>query len=396
MPPNPNTGTFSPTSCRVSPVASRGDLKTFARLERRLRAGRGAWVEPLKLTQRALLDRRRHAFYDGGRGAEAELFLARDGRGGPVGRIAAIINHRYDAHVGDAEAGFFGFFDCIDSAEVAAALIAAAGEWLAARGRKHMLGPASPSEAYDYGLLVEGFDQPHRFMLAYQPRYYADLLEAAGLRKAKDLLALSADLGGERMRAMVDRFLELAGRAEGHSGGEVTIRSPDIRDFAAEIRAVRGLFSEVLGRLWGHCPLGEQELADMAWSLRHFYIPEAFLIAEQAGRPVGLTLAVPDLNETIRKLKLRTRLLEPIELYLRTRRWRPQCARILALGVTRACERTPVVPAMVGWLARNVIARGIRYVDAHLVLEDNASILVPLRRYGFRIDRRYRIYRAEL
>jgi len=382
--------------CQVTPVRSRGERDAFARLERSLRGGAGGWVEPLKIVQRALLDRRRHAFYDGGAGGEAEFFLARDDRGEPVGRVAAIINRRYDTHVGNEEAGFFGFFDCVDRREVASALMGAASGWLRACGRRYMFGPASPSEAYEYGLLVEGFDQPHRFMLPYQPAYYAGLLEAAGLRKSKDLLGLSADLRSQRMQGFMRRFFEVAGQADTRLPGDITIRSPDIGHFTEEIHTIRALFSEVLGHLWGHCPLGQRELAEMAWSLRRFYIPDMLLIAEHAGRPVGVTLAVPDLNEVVARLKLRGRLTEPVELYLRTRRWRPQCVRVLVLGVSRAYERSLVVPAMVGRLARNLLARGVQYVDAHLVLEDNTSILAPLRRYGFQTDRRYRIYRADL
>lgn len=361
-----------------------------------MRQGQAGWVEPLKMVQRGLLNTRRHAFYDGGAGGEAEFFLARDRAGRLVGRIGALVNRRYDAHVRHEQAGFFGWFDCIDSQPAASALIGAAGRWLRERGREYMLGPASPSEAYEYGLLVEGFDRPHRFMLTHQPAYYSRLLEGAGLVGGKDLLALQADMGSPRMQARMARFLEVVGRADKYLDREIIIRSPDIGRFDAEIRSLQGLFTEVLGRLWGHCPLGLREMSELCWSLRHFYIPDMLLVAEKAGRPIGMMLTVPDLNEAISRLWLRTTLTEPVELYLRTRRWKPGCARILASGVTQEFSRSLAVPAMVGRLARSLLSHGIRYIDAHLVLEDNAAILTPLRRYGFEIDRRYRIYRAQL
>jgi len=393
-----NLQPIPPVACQVRPVRTRSDLKHFKRLDRWILKRQGGWVEPLKITQNSLLDRRRHPFYDGGRGAEAEFFLARGPDGQPVGRIAAIINHRYAAHAhqNDAPRGMSGFFDCINSQEVARTLIKAAEDWLRRRGATQMLGPASPSETYQYGLLVEGYDQPHRFCLSYNPPYYAELLESSGLRKAKDLLGMSLDMQSPEGHEILERFLDFVDATDARGSGNITIRSPNIRNFNAEVRTIRGLFNQVLSGLWGHSPISEQELGHMFRSLRRFLLPDALLIAERAGEPVGVALAVPDLNEIIRRLKFRMSLVEPIELLFRARRWRPECMRVLVLGVGPGYERSLVVPALVGRLGRYLRDEGIRYVDAHLVLEDNNSILVPLLRYGFRRDRRYRIYRRDL
>ncbi len=396
-----NLRSTSSDHCRVHPVGSRSDLRDFKRLPRRIRGREPAWVEPLKLMENSLLDRRHHPFYERGAGAEAEFFLARGERGRPVGRIAAIINHRHIAHTrnrdGEGEAsGFFGFFDCVNSPEVARGLVAAAEDWLRRRDLTEMLGPASPSQTYEYGLLIEGRDQPHRFLAAFQPAYYADLLESSGLRKAKDFLGLVLDFQSPETKEMVDRFFGLADRASRRISGDITVRSPDIRNFDAEVHTVFRVFNQVLSPVWGHCPISEEELGYIFRSLRPFATPDALVIAEHHGEPVGLALAVPDLNEIIRRLKLRMSWIEPLELLLRARRWRPVCARVLVMGIKAGYERSRVFPVMVAQLGRNFLNHGMRLVDAHLVLEDNSAIMVPLQRYGFRPDRRHRIYRSEL
>jgi len=390
-----------PIECSVRPVSGRADLRTFERIGRRMRSQQPGWVAPLKLMERQVLDRRRHPFYENGRAAEAEFFIARDSTGQPVGRIGAIVNHRYDEHVRQRDGhehapGFFGFFDSINSPEVATALIETAKDWLRARQRPEMMGPASPSETYDYGVLVEGFDQPHRFLCAYQPQYYASLLEHAGLIKAKDLLGMTLDLHRPDVSDLVERFFSLADAARERGYGEITLRTPDIKKFDAEMKLVCKVFNEALGHLWGHCPVGEEELADIAWSLRRVAIHEALVIAEHHGQPVGVVLTIPDLNEIIDSLRLRWRWSEPLELLLRARRWQPNCVRTLVLGVAPGHERSLVVPALVGEFGRNVLSLGVRYIDAHLVLEDNASIMTPLTRYGFLPNRRYRVYRQDL
>jgi hypothetical protein len=366
-----------------------------------LRRQQPGWVRPLKMMEGGLLNQRRHPFYDGGKGAEAAFFLARDERGRPIGRIGAIINHRYLADLArrndhEGRPGFFGFFDCVNSSDVAGSLLAAAKGWLGKRGCTELLGPASPSETYDYGLLVEGFDQPHRFLAAFQPAYYADLLTACGLTKAKDLLGMTMDAGDPEVAERVERFLAMAGAAGEGLAGDITVRSPDLSHFDREVQTVTRVFNETLGHLWGHSPMSEGELADMGQSLKAVAPAEAILIAEKQGEPIGVVLTVPDLNDVIGRMRFRWGWLEPVELWCRAKLARPKCVRTLILGVKPGYKRSRVVPVMVARLWRTLVRQQVRYVDAHLVLEDNASIMTPLRRHGFQPNRRYRIYRSPI
>jgi len=392
----------APTSeCEVRAVESRSDLRAFKGLPRTICGSSPHWVEPLKIMTNWILNRRRHPFYSRGKSAEAEFFLARDTAHRPVGRIAAIINHTYDEHVqqdnGEQQtSGFFGFFDCIDSQEVADALLQAAVDWVRRRGATQMLGPASPSQAYEYGLLVEGHDLPHRFLLGYNPPYYEDLLTNAGLVKARDLLSLSMDLSDPQNREPIDQFFALSDAAAAALPRDVTIRSGDERRLKAEVFTAVKLLNRVFSEHWGYSPVTDGELRYMARSLRAFLIPDLILFAEQDDEAIGIALGVPDLNEIIRKLKVRIGWIEPLELLIRARRWRARCVRVVAVGVSPGYDRAGVALGMVGQLGRNVFRCGIEQVEAHLVLEDNHAILNPLHRYGFRPIRKHRIYRCDL
>ncbi len=396
-----NSRSASSCQCEVRPVSSRLEMRDFKRLPLLVCGRQREWVQPLKIMQNWILNRRRHPFYEGGSSAKAEFFLARNAGGQPVGRIAAIINHRYDQHIRQRDAkakpsGLFGFFDCVNSGHVAKCLLEAAADWLRRRGIRRMLGPASPSQAYEYGVLVEGHDRPHRFLLAYNPPYYADLLDGAGLEKAKDLLTFSMDMGEPRSRELLERFFALSDAASAALPKDVTIRSVDKQNLDAEVRIACSLFNQILSDHWGYSPITDGELRHMARSLRRFLIPDSILIAEQGGNPIGVALGVPDLNEIIRRLKVRIGWIEPLELLLRARRWRPKCVRVVAVGVIPGHDRAGVALAMVGQLTRNILAHGICQVEAHLVLEDNRTILNPLRRYGLHQTRKHRIYRLDL
>src|SRR6202020_356465 len=89
----------------------------------------------------------------------------------------------------EESAGFFGFFESINDPEVASALIKVARKWVFGRGAVFLRGPVNPSTNYECGMLVDGFDSSPMVMMTYNPSYYAELMEAAGLRKVKDLNA---------------------------------------------------------------------------------------------------------------------------------------------------------------------------------------------------------------
>jgi len=169
----------------VVPVSPRSDeMEAFIRLPWSIYEGDAVWVPPLLRDMRVMMDPKRHPFHDH---SEAQAFLAlRDGR--PVGRIAAIHNRRHVEYQGE-NTGFFGFYECRRDDEASSALLDAAAAWLRERGLEGMRGPVSFSTNEQAGLLVEGFDDPPAVMMAYNPPYYAEQLEAYGLELSKTLVA---------------------------------------------------------------------------------------------------------------------------------------------------------------------------------------------------------------
>ena len=109
-----------------------------------------------------------------------------------VGRIAGIVNHEHNRHYQERR-GFFGFFECINDRAVAHALFDTVRSWLAERNIRALRGPMNPSLNYEVGLLIEGFDDPPTFMMTYNPKYFADLIESYGFVKAHDLYAYMGD-----------------------------------------------------------------------------------------------------------------------------------------------------------------------------------------------------------
>src|SRR4030042_68347 len=165
-------------------VEGGSEVKDFLALPWKIYAESPNWGPPLKKEVRRMLDPHRHPFWEF---SEGILFLARRGSE-TVGRITGIIDRHYNEFHGE-KMGIWGFFECTDDPEVAAALFAAVETWVRQKGMTFIRGPLNPSLNYEAGVLIEGFDYPPVLGMTYNPPYYPRLVESCGSIKEKDLLA---------------------------------------------------------------------------------------------------------------------------------------------------------------------------------------------------------------
>jgi GNAT superfamily N-acetyltransferase len=365
----------------VTTVSSRRDLTRFIDLPHDVYRSDERYVPQLVTQQRELLDRRRSPFC---RHSELELFLARwDGR--VVGRIAAIHNRNHDRLHGVRQ-GFFGFFDCEDDGQAAAALLAACEKWHAGRGLSGLRGPVNPDLNHSCGILTEGFEHPPAFLMPYNAPYYQGLLEGAGLRICKRLLAwdIPSATIPEAAFAHAARLEEKL-RAAGY-----VLRHLDRKTFAAEMTQLREVYNDSLSRSWGATPLTAEEFAALARGLRRICPPELIQIAEHAGRIVGFIGAAPDLNEILRGAP-RGRLLPLGWARLLWRRGSIRGSRIVMYGVHHDHRHSGLATWLYLAIIRALRERGFTGAEASYVLEDNDPVNSISARLGGVCRKRYAI-----
>ena len=171
------------TTDRVDP-GKRRDVRRFIDVPRDLYRTSPCWVPPISSEIAAMLDRRRHPFYEH---SDAEFFLAtRHGR--DVGRIGALEIRPYNRVHGHRDVSVT-LFECADDQEAAEALVARVLEWAHRRGLTRAVGPRGLSPLDGYGVLVDGFDRRQLMtMTAYNGPWYGRLLEALGFEKLVDFV----------------------------------------------------------------------------------------------------------------------------------------------------------------------------------------------------------------
>jgi hypothetical protein len=293
-------------------------------------------VPPILSHQRQFLDPRRGPFFEIG---EARYFLAcQNGR--PVGRLSAHINRLHDAHHGP-ETGFFGFFECIQDLDVAAALFEAGAAWLRERGKTRLVGPLNFGIYDEMGLLVEGFDSMPVLFQAHNPPYYQDLLTSLGFVKAMDWHAYKITNRNVDLEAMERRYADIM------RGQDLEVATYDPKEVDRRADEVFRLFNTEWAPNWGHVPLTRRQFDDMLAMVKPCLRREmAFVLLDQ-DRLAGFGIALPDLNPLIRKLNGRLTLWGKLRL-LYWAKYRPiYKIRALVVGIGQPYQRRNLHLAMI-------------------------------------------------
>jgi GNAT superfamily N-acetyltransferase len=376
-------------SLTIRPVRTRRDLKRFVKVPFRLHREHPQWVPPLIFERMQFLDRGKNPYFEH---AEAEYFIAeRDG--GPVGRITAQVDERWDEFQGGSDA-MFGFFETADDPKVARALLDAATEWARGKGRSRILGPMDFTTNDEIGILIEGYEIDPFILENWHPPYYRELLEGAGFGKAMDLLMWELRLGslkeGERFDPSIHAAATKALKEEG-----VTIRSISLRNLAAEMRAFAEIYNEAWGDNWGFVPATDAEIEFHAKILKQVLDEDWAFIAEKDGDPVGAALTLPDINQATAKLNGRLLPFGWLKFLLGKRKI--DRLRVFALGVRHDYRHTGVAAGL--YLKHLEAAQqpgAITWGEMGWILETNEPMNRAMEGMGGKVVKRYRVYERSL
>jgi GNAT superfamily N-acetyltransferase len=372
-------------SVTIRPVRGRRQLKRFVKVPFHLHRDQPQWVPPLVFERMQFLDQRRNPYFEH---AEVELFIAeRDGE--PAGRISAQVDHRWDKFQGGSDA-IFGFFESAEDQEVARALLDAAGEWAAARGRDRILGPMDFTTNDEIGILIEGFDKRPMILEPWHPPFYRELIEAEGFEKTIDLLMWELNFGdlkeGERFDPSIHAAAEKALKDEG-----ILIRNMRKRDMAAEVRRFTDVYNEAWGDNWGFVPITDAEVDFQAKNLKQVIDESWTFMAEKDGEVVGAALTLPDINQVMAKLN--GRLLPLGWLCFLRGRGEIDRLRVFALGVKHDYRHTGVAAGLyLKHLEAAMEPGAIQGGEMGWILETNEPMNRAMEGMGGKVVKRYRLY----
>lgn len=277
---------------KLAEVKNSKGVKDFTRLPFSIYKNDPNWIPHLKQEIEEIFDRDKNPYFKHG---DCTRWVLYDDANKPIGRVAAFINDRV-AHTFEPPTGGMGFFECIDNKEAATMLFDACKNWLTAKGMKAMEGPINFGEKDRFwGLLSEGRDKPAIYTMNHHPAYYMGLFEGYGFINEYEQIVYHRkmqDPPNSRLVALAERVMrdknyrfETLKKSEGEKYAE------DFRTIYNQAwKAERKDFEE----------LTPSRAREIMHKLKPVLDEEICWFVYYGDKPIGVFIAIPELNEIFR------------------------------------------------------------------------------------------------
>jgi hypothetical protein len=375
------------TPVEIRQVTNKHEWDQFIKLPWQIYKNDRLWVPPLLFDLKRQLNKKINPFFDD---ADISYWIAiKDNK--CAGRIAAIVNHQHNRYHKD-KVGFFGYFECINDASVSYPLLFTANGWLKKQGMTAVWGPVNLSLANESGLLIEGFDRSPIIQMNYNPPYYLDLLQRFGYKKEHDLFAFyicDDILKDEKIMQRLKRLSDAVVKRE-----KISFRYFDTKNFKNEIEKIRLLFNDYMSDNWGFVPMEKKEFDFIAQSLKPVLIRELAIFAEVDGETVGFSLALPDINQVVKRINGK---LFPFGifkfLFLKNK---ITDIRVILMGINKPFRKKGLEAVFYYQTIIESAKRKFTGAELSWVSEANPLMIRALENLNAKLYKRYRVFKKEI
>ena len=373
-------------SVTIKEVISKKDLKRFVHFPNEFYKDNKYYVPTLESGDLDTLDpKKNHAFEF----CEGKYWLALDEKGKPVGRIAGIINRKYNEKIGKPQARF-GFMDFVDDNAVVDALFDTVEAWAREKGMTSMNGPLGFLEFDASGVLVAGFDELPTAYGKYNYPYYEPQLLRRGYVKDTDWVEYSV--------TMPDNITEWFGRTAMLVSKRYHLHQADIstkKKMVSYFPECARLLNETYRDIHGFSELSKGQIDD----LLNQFVPNlnkdfVSVVLDENERVVGFGISMPSLSKAMQKCKGR---LFPFGfLHILHAINHNDTLDLLLIGIDDAYKGKGINAMIFDKIAPAVKSYGIKHLETTRELEDNNSVQNMWNRFENRLHKRARCYIKEL
>jgi GNAT superfamily N-acetyltransferase len=339
---------------KIIPVRDRRTRNQFLDVARIVYKNDSVWVCPFENEIEAVFDPGNNPYFKHG---EVDRWILVDDRNCLIGRIAAFIDMNL-AFSYDQPTGGIGFFECINHKPSAFMLFDTAREWLAEKGMEAMDGPINFGETDKYwGLLVDGFTHPS-FDVPYHPPYYRELFESYGFQTYYKMEGFHLDL----KKPFPDRFIKIAdwvARKTGYEFHHFTWKDQDryVNDFVIAFNEAWAAYKINFEPL-------EADYIKGALKKAKAIIDEEFIwLAYFKGKPIGIFLMFPDLNQILKHMNGKLNPVSLIRFIYLKRKHTMTRTKVLLMGVVPRFQNHGIESALI-LKVLEVLRRKPHYTEA--------------------------------
>lgn len=349
---------------QIKEVTTKRELKAFVHFPNRLYKGNPYYVPQIESMDRdTLTPGKNHAFEV----CEGKYWLAYDEKGEIVGRVAGIINRRYNEKTGEKICRF-GWVDFIDDQEVSKALMETVERYAKEKGMAAMSGPMGFLEFDSAGVLVEGFDQLPTAYGKYNAPYYEAHFQALGYEKDADYV---------EYRILVPEVIpERYARMSQLVSIKNDLHEAPIRNRAELATYLDGLFkclNNAYSHLHGFSELTEGQCDDLK---KHFLgninIDYVSVILNADDKVVAFGVGLPSLAKAMQKANGS---LFPFGwMHMLKALRQNDTIDLLLIAIDEKYKNKGVNAMIFNKFAQGITKNGIKYIESTRELEDNTSV----------------------
>ena len=370
----------------IKEVRTKSDLRKFVHFPNALYKDNPYYVPQIESMDRdTLTPSKNHAFEI----CEGKYWLAYDEKGHVVGRVAGIINRRYNEKVGEKICRF-GWIDFIDDRSVSEALMKTVENYAKENGLDIVSGPTGFLEFDAAGVLVDGFDQLPTAYGKFNDPYYEYHLWALGYQKEIDFVEYRILVP----EVIPDRYARMAKIVSDKYGLHQAplLKHSDIKNY------LDGLFqcmNAAYSNLHGFSELTPGQCEDLKKQfLSNVSVDFLSIILDANDQVVAFGVALPSLSKAMQKAKGS---LFPFGfIHLLKALKRNDTIDLLLIAIDERYQSKGVNAMIFDKFAQGITKNGIKYIESTRELEDNTNVQNLWNHLEHHIHKRARVYRKNI
>ena len=372
------------SNIQIQQVQSKKQKKDFVDLPFSIYKGNAYWVPPIKADEMHLFDAAHNPAMDF---CDTAYWVAYK-NGKVVGRISAIINHKYNEKM-NQKLGRFSRLEFFDDPEGFRRLMDTASQWLKDRKMEIIHGPLGFTNLDNQGLLIEGFEYLASVASVYHLPYYKKYLEAYGFKKETDWLEFRLQLGEKAINKAI-RGSEIIKKRFG-------LQVIDFQNNKEIIPYVKPLF-EILNQAFAHLPyvVSIPERMTKMYAQKYFKMinPRYVRMVKDGDEPVGFIVAVPSLSEAMQKANGK---LFPFGFYhLMKAMKHPQVLDLFLGGVKPEYDKKGVAVILYAEIQKQMMKDGIQVIETTGNIETNHNVIANWKNFDHIQHKRRRCFAKPL
>lgn len=370
----------------IQEVKTKKDLKAFVHFPNELYKDNPYYVPQIESMDRdTLTPTKNHAFEV----CEGRYWLAYDEAGKIVGRVAGIINHRYNEKVGEKICRF-GWIDFIDDRDVSAALMHAVETYAHEKDMNVISGPTGFLEFDASGVLVEGFDEIPTPYGKYNASYYEPHLLALGYQKEVDFVEYRINVP----EVIPERYA----RASKLVAAKFNLHQALLqnrKDIAPYIDGIFRCLNSAYAKLHGFSELSPGQCGDLKKQfLGNVNVDYLSIILDEHEKVVAFGLALPSLAKAMQKAKGSMFPFGFIHLLKALKK--NDTLDLLLIAIDQDYQNKGVNAMIFDKFAQGITKNGIKYIESTRELEDNTQVQNLWHYLEHRLHKRARVYKKNL